>query len=100
MVLDYRPDPFVPNIIAIGVPDIAALERVRAKLRANQIAAHYWHEPDNDLGFTAIATIPLNAEQKQVLANYRLWNEANCSPGAAQAACSLAGDGGAIQAGL
>lgn len=26
-----------------------------------------------DMGFTAIATVPLDSDQKKVLANYRLW---------------------------
>lgn len=63
----------VPNIIAIGVPDKPALERVLAKLKANQIPHYAWHEPDYDYGFTSIATVPLTVEQKQVLENYRLW---------------------------
>ncbi len=64
-----------PNIILIGVPDKAALNRVEIKLAANAIPHCAWHEPDfdNALGFTAIATIALTAEQKKPLAKYRLW---------------------------
>lgn len=61
-----------PNHVAIGVPDVAALERVAAKLRAHRIPHAEWHEPDGDMGFTAIATAPLNGEERKVLANYRL----------------------------
>lgn len=67
----------IPNIIVIGVPDTAALERVQAKLRANAVQHFAWREPDYDFGFTAIATGILSNEQRQVLAKYRLWNECN-----------------------
>lgn len=65
----------VPNIVLIGVPDLAALNRVRAKLESVQIPHYCWVEPDNDLGFTAIATIALTEEEKEPLRNYRLWKD-------------------------
>lgn len=37
------------------------------------ITYHSWHEPDDDIGFTAIATVPLTGEIRGVLANYRLY---------------------------
>lgn len=58
----------------IGVPHLAALERVQEKLNLNKIAYHAWHEPDFDYGFTAIATVPISKERKAVLANYRLYS--------------------------
>jgi hypothetical protein len=63
----------IPNIILIGVPDTRALMRVAAKLADNAIPHCAWREPDLDLGFTAISTIPLRPDQKQCLRNYRLW---------------------------
>lgn len=63
----------IPNIVLIGVPDKAALDRVTQKLAANAIPHCAWSEPDLNLGFTAIATIALTTEQKQPLARYRLW---------------------------
>lgn len=63
-----------PNIILIGVPNKAALERAQRKLAQHAIPHCAWVEPDMDLGFTSIATIPLDCIQKQVLANYRLWS--------------------------
>ncbi len=62
-----------PNIILIGVPDRRALDRVQKKLALNSIPHYCWTEPDNNLGFTAIATIPLRPDEKIPLANYRLW---------------------------
>jgi hypothetical protein len=63
----------MPNQVLIGVPNIAALNRVRVKLEANQIPHYCWHEPDHDFGFTAIATAPLYGEQRKILANYRVY---------------------------
>lgn len=62
-----------PNLVLIGVPDQAALERVREKLRCSEIAYVSWEEPDYDYGFTAIATEPVMEEEKGIFAHYRLW---------------------------
>lgn len=62
-----------PNIVLIGVPDAKALRRVEAKLQDSEFAHYKWTEPDLNIGFTAIATSPLDMQQKQVLSNYRLW---------------------------
>lgn len=58
----------------VGVPHAAALGRVLAKLKQNQIPHFAWREPDHDFGFTAIATAPLTVSEKKVLSNYRLYN--------------------------
>lgn len=81
----------MPNIVTIGVPDVAALKRVRDKLVQNQIPHFAWTEPDFDLGFTSITTIPLDFEQKQVLKNYRVYSS---SRGLTIKAPAAAGDAG------
>lgn len=63
----------IPNIVLIGVPDVAALKRACHKLSDNQIPHWSWIEPDGDLGFTAIATAPIEGGQRKCLENYRLW---------------------------
>ena len=70
-------EPFTPSIVTVGVPNIKALERVIEKLTLHRIEFSVFNEPDNDLGLTAVATVPLDVEQKAVLRNYRLWNESN-----------------------
>lgn len=70
-------DPFVPSIVLVGVPNTKALERVIEKLTLHRIDFSAFNEPDDDLGLTAVATVPVTAEQRIVLKNYRLWNEAN-----------------------
>ena len=78
----------IPNIVLIGVPDVRALNRVVRKLEEAQIPHYCWHEPDNDFGFTAIATAALGEERK-ALANYRLWTYVR---GTEQSACSFTAD--------
>ena len=69
-----RHDEGTPNIVMIGLPNVAALQRAEVKLRANGIPHYPWHEPDNDMGFTSIATAPISGEQRKVLQNYRVYN--------------------------
>lgn len=64
----------VPNIIFVGVPDLAALNRVRVKLERHRIAHYNWNEPDYDFGFTSIATVALQDEEREPLRNYRVWS--------------------------
>lgn len=73
MVMYYRPDQENPNHVTIGVPNVAALRRVLKKLSDNQIPHYAWSEPDNDMGLTSIATIPLVGEERKPLANYRTY---------------------------
>ncbi len=87
----YAPGQGIPNIILIGLPDIKGLKRVLAKLKHNRIPHYEWHEPDNDFGFTAIATIPLDEEQRKVLKNYRLF-KFNSGAGLSQGECSVFND--------
>lgn len=64
-----------PSIVLIGVPNIPALERVINKLIDNRIDFSDFYEPDYDMGLSAVATVPVTAEQRAILQNYKLWNE-------------------------
>lgn len=64
-----------PSIVLIGVSNKKALERVIDKLVDNQIGFSDFYEPDNDIGLSAVATVPLTEEQREILRNYKLWNE-------------------------
>ena len=55
------------------MPDVAALESAVAELAVAGIPHVEWTEPDFDMGFTSIATVPLSREQKAPLAHYPLW---------------------------
>jgi len=87
----------IPNIVLIGVPDVDALNRVLARLEAAGIPHYCWSEPDNNMGFTAIATTALGGDERQVLRNYRLWKYER---GAAQAACGFKPDSLTMSRGL
>jgi hypothetical protein len=85
----YFPDPGIPNIIVIGVPNQEALHQALAKLERHQIPHCAWTEPDYDYGLTAIATVPLDQKQRCVLSNYGLWRFAG---GGGQPPCRVMPD--------
>lgn len=89
MATNYRPEEGIPNIVYIGVPDKNALNRVLKKLKDHQIPQFPWIEPDNDFGFTSIATIPLTDSIRCVLRNYRLLK---FDRGPGQPACGVNAD--------
>ena len=62
-----------PSLVLIGVPDKKALKKVISKLRLNSIEFSVFDEPDDDLGLTAVATVPLTEDQRVVLQNYKLF---------------------------
>lgn len=70
-------DDFTPSIVLIGVPDKKALEKVIKKLKMNRIESSAFYESDDDIGLSAVVTVPLNEEQRAILQNYKLWNENN-----------------------
>lgn len=65
----------IPYLVLIGVPDKNALFRVVQKLQTNDIGHQVFYEPDDNMGLSAVATVPLSQEQRKVLSNYRLWKE-------------------------
>lgn len=73
MALEHAGIEGIPNIVLIGMPNMRSLVRVERKLQESGISHFSWHEPDYDMGFTAIATVPLRGEIRKVLANYRLY---------------------------
>lgn len=70
-VLEYP----VPTLIVIGMPDEKAMSRVAQKLYDNGINCLIWEDSEHaDLGlYLAIATVPLDLKQKELLKDYRLY---------------------------
>lgn len=64
-----------PSIVLIGVSDKKALEKVIDKLIDNGIGFSDFYEPDGGVGLSAVATVPVTGAQRDVLRNYRLWDE-------------------------
>lgn len=73
LALNHQGIQGVPNIVLIGVPNLKSLLKVERKLMEAQIHYFAWHEPDNDMGFTSIATVPLSGHIRSILSNYRLY---------------------------
>jgi hypothetical protein len=94
-----RGDPGTPNLVAIGMPNVRALERVLRKLQAHGIPHYPWYEPDHDFGLTAIATAPLDADspERELLQCYRVYRApvvttaSTAAPKADGASSNLAG---------
>ena len=64
-----------PSCVVIGVPDKAALFRAVEKLRKYGIDHEVFYEPDFNMGLSAVATVPIEGEQRRALSNYRIWTE-------------------------
>lgn len=75
--LPQSADPTTPSIVLIGVPDKKALLKVIQKLKLNRIEYSAFYESDDDMGLSAVATVPLDEDRRAVLQNYKLWNENN-----------------------
>lgn len=73
--LSQSVDNFTPSIVLIGVPDKKALEKVIRKLDLNRIDSSAFYETDNDMGLSAVATVPLTDEQRALLQDYKIWKE-------------------------
>ena len=86
-----------PNVVLIGLPNLAALKRAWAKIKAAGIPHCAWDDPDFDFGMTSIATVPLIGDERKVLANYRVYNNTSV---ALRSAAPSKGDGeGSIPSG-
>lgn len=92
--LPQSPDDVPPSIVLIGVPDKKAIQRVVQKLKDHRIDFSVFDEPDDDLGLTAVATVPLSAEQRSILQNYKLWNEKSLHAPSSVVRAPLQLDGG------
>lgn len=63
-----------PSLVLVGVPDKAALEAIIERLKRYGIHHETFHEPDYDLGLTAIATYPItHSKQRYAMRMYPLW---------------------------
>jgi hypothetical protein len=69
---NHNPDE-IPSCVVIGVPDKAALFRVIEKLRRYDIGHQVFYEPDFNMGLSAVATVPIEGQQRRALSNYHIW---------------------------
>lgn len=64
------------HLVALAVPDKDILLNEADRLRATGIRHRMFFEPDDQLGFTALATEPLEAERRVHLRHLPLWTPA------------------------
>lgn len=63
-----------PFVVVVGLPDKAALEATIQRLNRYGIDHEAFHEPDNDMGLSAIATVPLTSKKhRKAMLHYKLW---------------------------
>lgn len=62
----------VSHFCVFGVSDEEHLFRIHKKLMQNDIGCYLFHEPDFDMGFSAIATEPLIGERRKLIGNHKL----------------------------
>lgn len=91
MVLDYRPDPGVPNLVYIGLPSKESLQKTIRKIKSHAIPHAIWEEPDWNMGLSAVATAPISGSIRDVFYNYRTFKFVR-GGGPAKAACGLTPD--------
>lgn len=69
-----------PNIVVVGVADIAALQAAHVDLMKREVPHKMWADPD-DLGlnpnWTSLATYPITKQERNKLHHYRPWSERN-----------------------
>lgn len=63
----------IPYMILIGVSDKQALEDVMARLDRYKIRFEAFHEPDNNMGLTAVTTHLLTNKERGPLRMYPKW---------------------------
>jgi len=60
-------------LVLCTVPDEQALHDARAHLEQADIGHYVFHEPDDGLGYTALATQPIEKRQRKHLRRFELW---------------------------
>ena len=63
----------IPFLVLLEINTQEELVALSKKLKANGIVYSMFHEPDDDLGYTSLTTLPVNTEQRKLFSNFRLW---------------------------
>ncbi|MNK09892.1 hypothetical protein D3C87_278800 [compost metagenome] len=71
--LEVLSDHEIPALILLQVDNQEQLKKLAVKLKEKSIVHSKFFEPDDDLGYTSITTVPLTGDQRKVFSNYRLW---------------------------
>lgn len=69
------------SLIVLSVPDRAALEAASTRLNSRGIEHFMFHEPDFEMGFSALATRPLSAKaERHLMRKYPLFRAERPAP--------------------
>lgn len=68
-----RPGCNTTRLITLGVKSKDHLEEMSRKLDIHGIGHHMFFEPDNDMGYSALATHPIVGEDRRHFKNLKLW---------------------------
>jgi hypothetical protein len=63
------------SLVLLGVDNEASLKEWAAKLEYNGIRCEVFHEPDDSMGFTALASQPLVGAQREIFSTLKLWSQ-------------------------
>lgn len=66
-------------MVLLSVKDERALLKVQKFLETQSIGYAVFHEPDDDLGFTALATRAVFGEERKLFSKYPLWRIENAT---------------------
>lgn len=69
------------RLVVLSVPGREDLLAVGEVLGREEIRYSLFFEPDNEMGFTALATEPLNNVDRKVFKRMKLWRAPSCKPG-------------------
>lgn len=68
-----RPECNTTHLITLSVKDQAHLIQMSEKLNMNNIEHHMFFEPDDNMGFSALATHPVTGEERNHFKKLKLW---------------------------
>jgi hypothetical protein len=75
MSREFKPDPqAISHIILLSIKDEEHLIKTKQYLDMHNIKSTIFYEPDDNMGYTAIATEPL-FNSKNLFKKYNLWKE-------------------------
>lgn len=87
----YQASHGIATLVLLGVRDLRSLLKAKEKLVNYEIDSVLFHEPDFDMGFSALATRPVLDVERRHLKSWRLWN-----PGNESISCTLKGKSAAL----
>lgn len=64
----------VNSIVLFEVKNEEHLIKVNEYLKSRGLKTYLFFEPDDDMGYTSLATEPLHGEDRTIMSRFRLWS--------------------------